>query len=50
MAVANISGFGGEGGWSVQDVNRFSDSLSMARQWESHEGCLLYTSPSPRDS
>tara|TARA_B100000519_G_scaffold199236_1_gene210087 strand:+ start:4819 stop:5718 length:900 start_codon:yes stop_codon:yes gene_type:complete len=41
MAVANIYVYCGEGGWSVQDVNRFSDSLSMARQWESHEGIHL---------
>ena len=41
MAVANIYVYCGEGGWSVQDVNRFSDSLSMARQWHSHDGIHL---------
>ena len=41
MAVANIYVYCGEGGWSVQDVNRFSDSCSIARQWQSHDGIEL---------
>jgi len=41
MAVANIYVYCGEGGWSVQDVNRLSDSLSIARQWDSHDGIKL---------
>ena len=41
MAVSNIVVYCGEGGWSVKDVNRFSDSLSRKRQWVSHEGIDL---------
>ena len=41
MAVSNIYVYCGEGGWSVQDVNRFSDSVSIARQWDSHDGISL---------
>ena len=41
MAVANIIIYCGEGGWSVKDVNRFSDSMSKNRQWASHDGVEL---------
>ena len=41
MAVANIIVYCGEGGWSVKDVNRFSDTMSKNRQWESHDGIEL---------
>tara|TARA_A100000164_G_C21887401_1_gene763494 strand:+ start:467 stop:1360 length:894 start_codon:yes stop_codon:yes gene_type:complete len=41
MAVSNIYIYCGEGGWSVDDVNRLTDSLSIARVWESHDGISL---------
>ena len=41
MAVANIYVYCGEGGWSVDDVNRLSESISKRRSWESHEGISL---------
>ena len=41
MAVSNIVVYCGEGGWSVDEVNLFSDSLSRKRQWVSHEGIDL---------
>ena len=41
MAVANIYVYCGEGGWSVEDVNRFADSVSKSRSWESHDGISL---------
>ena len=41
MAVANIYVYCGEGGFSVDDVNRLSDSLSVSRSWESHDGIKL---------
>ena len=36
----------------VEDELRQGDSLAslMAEQWRGMAGCLLYTSPSPRDS
>lgn len=45
MAVASIFVYCGEGGYSIDDVNRLSDSLSKNRQWVSHDGirlCDLY--------
>ena len=41
MAVANIYVYCGEGGLSVDDVNRLSDSISVSRSWESHDGIKL---------
>ena len=38
MAVASVVLYQGEGGWSVDDVNRLSDSFSKMRQWRSHDG------------
>ena len=41
MAVSNIYVYCGEGGLSVSDVNRLSESLSTNRQWTSHDGVEL---------
>ena len=41
MAVSNIYVYCGEGGLSVADVNRLSDSISKTRCWESHDGIDL---------
>ena len=41
MAVASVVLYQGEGGWSVEDVNRLSDSFSKMRQWRSHDGVDL---------
>ena len=41
MAVSNVYVYCGEGGLTVADVNRLSDSLSKNRQWVSHEGIAL---------
>ena len=41
MAVASVVLYQGEGGWSVDDVNRLSDSFSKMRQWRSHDGIDL---------
>tara|TARA_Y100000996_G_scaffold374306_1_gene324376 strand:- start:118 stop:1011 length:894 start_codon:yes stop_codon:yes gene_type:complete len=41
MAVSNIYVYCGEGGLTVSDVNRLTDSLHKNRQWESHDGISL---------
>ena len=41
MAVSNLYIYCGEGGTSVDGVNRLSDSLSKRRIWESHDGIEL---------
>jgi hypothetical protein len=40
-AVTNFFVYCGEGGWSVDDVNRLSDSLSVQRIWNTHDGIKL---------
>ena len=35
---------------SVEEKISVEDAVNAARKWEGLEGCLLYTSPSPRDS